>query len=337
MSPSFRLGFLTHVEGTGDPATIYQETLQIFEAADQLGFDVGWIAQHHFRIHPGRLPSPFLFLAAAAQRTQHLRLGTSIVIMPLDLPLRVAEDAAVVDALSGGRLELGVGSGGEAGEFQAFGLSMAQRREMTSAGMETLRAALRGERLNGSDHRLDPPAPTLVARIWQSAASEVGAQHVAAQGAGLMLSRAAWQDGQMTDTIQLPVAQAYLAAWGGQSARPRIALSRGVYLAADKQAALAAMQEAVMQSTNKMIQQGQWPAGLSLEQCCRRLHISFGNPDDVAASLVADKVLPYAHDLILQFSPVIPPVDQAIRMLEQLATQVAPRLGWQPKGPASLT
>jgi alkanesulfonate monooxygenase SsuD/methylene tetrahydromethanopterin reductase-like flavin-dependent oxidoreductase (luciferase family) len=127
MNSSFRLGFLTHLEGADDPRRIYQETLDLFVAADQLGFDVVWVAQHHFKERSGCLPSPFPFLAVAAERTQHLRLGTSIVVLPLEHPLRVAEDAAVVDALSGQRLELGVGSGGDAAEFQAFGVDLAQR------------------------------------------------------------------------------------------------------------------------------------------------------------------------------------------------------------------
>lgn len=331
MSPSFRLGFFTHVEGKGEPATLYEDTLRLFEAAEHFGFDVGWVAQHHFHIHPGRLPSPFPFLAAAAQRTRRLRLGTSIVTMPLELPLRVAEDAAVVDALSGGRLELGVGSGGEPGEFQAFGLDMTQRREMTTTGVETLRCALRGDPLNDTDLRLDPPAPTLLARLWQSAVAEGGARYIAAQGTGLMLARAAWHEGRLTEELQLPVAQAYFDAFDPQHGQPRFALSRAIHLAANRRVALAELQPEVMRTADKMIGLGQWPAGLTLEDYCRYLHLSYGDPDDVAESLAADTVIPLTHDLILQFNPIIPPVDQAIRMLEQLATQVAPQLGWRPQ------
>ena len=105
MSKPFRLGFLTHVEGAGDPRHIYQDTLAWFTTADQLGFDVGWLAEHHFKNPNGRLPSLFPFLAAAGERTRHIRLGTSIIILPVQQPLRVAEDAAVVDALTGGRLD----------------------------------------------------------------------------------------------------------------------------------------------------------------------------------------------------------------------------------------
>jgi len=329
MTQRFRLGFLTHLEGKGDPRQIYQETLELFVAADQLGFDVGWIAQHHFRIHAGRLPSPFPFLAAAAQRTKRIRLGTSIVVMPLEHPLRVAEDAAVVDALSDGRLELGVGSGGEAGEFQAFGLDIARRRELTSDGMRMLQHALRGESLSDSGQYLDPPAPTLVDRLWQSALSLGGVQYVAQQAAGLMLSRAAWANGKSTDQVQAPLAKAYIEAWPNASIQPRIGLSRGVYPAADKQTALAALREPVLRSAENMIRQGNVAAGLPLEAYCERMHIAYGHPEEVAAYLRADQVFPYATDLILQFNPATPPLAQAIRMLEQIATEIAPTLGWR--------
>ncbi len=84
-SNPFRLGFLTHVEGADDPQRIYRETLELFVAADALGFEVGWVAQHHFD-KAGRLPSPFPLLAAAAARTRHIRLGTAVVVLPFENP-----------------------------------------------------------------------------------------------------------------------------------------------------------------------------------------------------------------------------------------------------------
>ena len=74
MNQRIRLGFLTHSEGAGDAGRIYQETLELFAAADQIGFDVGWLAEHHFKRVLGRLPSLFPFLAVAAERTRQIRL-----------------------------------------------------------------------------------------------------------------------------------------------------------------------------------------------------------------------------------------------------------------------
>jgi alkanesulfonate monooxygenase SsuD/methylene tetrahydromethanopterin reductase-like flavin-dependent oxidoreductase (luciferase family) len=121
------LGFLTHIEGTGDSRPLYQEAPELFTAADELGFDVGWIAEYHFKELVGRLPSLFPFLAAASQVTKRIRLGTAVAILPFENPLRLAEDAAVVDVLSGGRLELGVGSGLDPGEFKALGVDVDER------------------------------------------------------------------------------------------------------------------------------------------------------------------------------------------------------------------
>lgn len=176
MANPFRLGFLTHFDGAGDPHQIYQNTLQLYSAADQLGFDVGWIAQHHLQDEDGRLPSPFPFLAAAAERTTRIRLGTAVAILPLENPIRLAEDAAVVDTLSGGRLELGIGSGFDPVAYKAFGLDIEKHRELTTAGLITLLQVLRGERLGGLDGPiLQPPVPTLADRVWQGIFSEQGA------------------------------------------------------------------------------------------------------------------------------------------------------------------
>jgi hypothetical protein len=85
-----------------------------------------------------------------------------------------------------------------------------------------------------------------------------------------------------------------------------------------------------MQSAEEMSRKGNVPAGLSLEEYCLRMHLAYGHPDEVAAALLADAVLPYTTDLILQLNPANPPLDQALRMLEQIATQIAPAMGWRP-------
>jgi alkanesulfonate monooxygenase SsuD/methylene tetrahydromethanopterin reductase-like flavin-dependent oxidoreductase (luciferase family) len=108
MPAQFRLGFLSHLHGTAEPRQLYRDYVELFVAAEELGFDSGWVAQHHFEDSAGRLLSPFPFLAAVAERTARIHLGTAVVTLPLEDPLRVAEDAAVLDALSGGRVELGV-------------------------------------------------------------------------------------------------------------------------------------------------------------------------------------------------------------------------------------
>ena len=146
-----------------------------------------------------------------------------------------------------------------------------------------------------------------------------------------MLSRAAWSNGKPTDVVQRPVAEDYLAACDAQYLPRRLALSRGIYPASDKSTALINLREGVLRSAESQVRQGIFPPGLSLECYCERLHIAYGHPDEVTAYLMADQVLPLATDLIVQFSPVIPKLNEAIRILELMATCVAPALGWQPQ------
>lgn len=321
MPNSFRLGFLSHLRGREDPQRAFQENLEIFDAADQLGFDAIWVAQHHFKDRAGLLPSPFPFLAAVAERTRRLRLGTSIVVLPFEHPLRVAEDAAVVDTLSGGRLELGVGSGSDADEFAAFGVDMASRHQRTTDGLIALKKAFAGEALAEDGQRLQPPAPSLGERLWLSGLSLRGAQYAAASGAGLLLSRSAGRGEEPVDRVQEPVAVGYRTAWGERPLPPRIGLSRGVYLGSSREAALREVEKYA---------HGGIPPGISTEAFCARVYMAYGAPAEVADRLQTDRVLPYATDLILQFDPIHPPLARVLEMLEQVATQVAPALGWRP-------
>src|ERR687891_497160 len=97
-----RLGFFSYLQGSQPHEQIYAETLELFVAADELGFDVGWVAQHHFG-HHGGLPSPFVFFAALAARTKQIGVGTAVVTLPIENPVRIAEDAAVLEGLFPGR------------------------------------------------------------------------------------------------------------------------------------------------------------------------------------------------------------------------------------------
>ena len=117
---------------------------------------MGWVAQHHAPLGGGGLPSPWTFLSHAAARTKRIRLSTAITVLPLENPVRLAEDVSVVDLLSGGRVEIGVGSGGSELEYAAFGRDVARKRELTSEGLEVLRDALANQEVGA--HRVHHPA-----------------------------------------------------------------------------------------------------------------------------------------------------------------------------------
>src|SRR5688572_14346193 len=162
---SKRLGFFTRLLDNTSAQERYRLATEQIVHAERCGFDSAWIAQHHFHEAEGGLPAPLVFLAHVAARTSTIRLGTGIVTLPLEEPIRVAEDAAVLDLLIDGRLELGVGTGGNPTAFAAFGLDSARRREIFAENLAILRDALGGRALKGGD-TLYPTQPPLLDRIW---------------------------------------------------------------------------------------------------------------------------------------------------------------------------
>ncbi|MGH7333386.1 MAG: LLM class flavin-dependent oxidoreductase [Candidatus Rokuibacteriota bacterium] len=112
---------LSPLQAGGD----FEETIRECEEAEAAGFDSVWLGEHHNS--PLLYPTPLLSLAAIASRTRRLRLGTAVLVVPLYHPLQVAEEAAMVDVISGGRLILGVGVGYAPEEFAAFGIPLEER------------------------------------------------------------------------------------------------------------------------------------------------------------------------------------------------------------------
>lgn len=318
-----RLGFLTHVQG--DDA--YRKAQELFVVADDLGFDVGWVAQHHEPLQGGGLSSPWTFLAYAAARTRRIRLSTAITIVPLEHPIRLAEDVSVVDTLSGGRVEIGVGSGSGPAEYRVFGRDFDRKRELTTEGLRILRAALAGEEV-ADGFRIQPPPGDFRDRIWQGVFSAAGARHAAGEGSHLLLNRAAYGYDEDTDVVQRAWADAYLDSWT-HPRTPRIGLSRLVFPAKDRRTALARIEDGLNHATAGFVARGTFPAGRSTEEYLRRFHAFIGHPDEIVEALRAEKVLPVATDLITQFNPGIPDFGAAVRGLELIATEIAPALGWK--------
>ncbi|HKW91383.1 MAG TPA: LLM class flavin-dependent oxidoreductase [Methylomirabilota bacterium] len=169
-------------------AELYGELLDQVEAADALGFDSFWIAEHHFHEYGGA-PRPPVWMAAAAARTRRIRLGAAVVVLPFDNPLRTAEDYAMVDLLSSGRLDLGVGAGYLKHEYAGFNLDPEEKRARFDEGLEILLRAWTGERFSyeGRYHRVRdvqlnvrplqrPRPPIWVATLRADSAPRIGAR-----------------------------------------------------------------------------------------------------------------------------------------------------------------
>jgi len=126
---------------------VYDYALEECRLAEEVGFDAVWLAEHHFSQY-GICPSLAPMAAAIARETRRVRIGTSVVIAPFEHPLRIAEEWAMVDILSNGRLEFGLGRGYQPKEFRGLGVSMEKTREKFDESYEIIRRAWTHERMS---------------------------------------------------------------------------------------------------------------------------------------------------------------------------------------------
>ena len=326
-----RLGFFTRLLDQAGPAERYRlATAQIIHA-ERLGFDSAWIAQHHFHEDEGGLPAPFVFLAQVAAQTSRIRLGTGIVTLPLELPIRVAEDSAVLDLMSGGRLEVGVGGGGNLSSYAAFGQNSAERTALLVGHLQVMRDAWAGRPLPGGVDRLYPANPSLVERVWQATFTVDGARRAGAAGDGLMLSRTQPRPADAPDLslaeMQNPMIDAYMAALP-DGREPRILASRTVFVADDNTEARRLAEVGLGRHRARLSRLGRATGDGSLAAMIAAMDVHLGAPDDVIASLKTDSTLARATDLAVQVHSIDPPHPFILRSIALVAEVVAPALGW---------
>lgn len=139
-----------------DPARLYESIVAQCVRAEALGWDDVWLSEHHF-VEDGYTPSMLPLAAAIATRTKRVRIGTSVLLLPLHDPVRIAEDAATVDIVSNGRFELGIGAGYRIGEFKGFQIPRKERDGRMEEATTILRRLFAGERFSfqGDHYRYD--------------------------------------------------------------------------------------------------------------------------------------------------------------------------------------
>lgn len=198
MSGLRKLGFLTiGLFDPDDPRPGHEETLRLIEIGEQLGFDSAWLRHRHLQ---HGISSPVAVLAAASQRTSRIELGTAVTPLGLENPLRLAEDLATVDILSGGRLNPGV-SVGPPMRYDDFKAHLypdtADREDFSYARVDRLLHNLRGEPVSDFEgtvgietwsRTVQPHAAGLVDRVWYGAASTSSTEWAARAGLNLLTS-----------------------------------------------------------------------------------------------------------------------------------------------------
>jgi probable F420-dependent oxidoreductase len=236
----------------------FDETLRECARAEEAGFDSVWLGEHHN--NPILHPAPLIGLAAIASRTRRISLGTGVLLLPLYHPLMVAEEGAMVDMISGGRLILGIGAGYAPEEFAAFGCSLKERGSRLEEGASLLRRLWTEENVthHGKHYSLDNAAvaPRPVQRprppIWFGAWAEPAIHRAARLGD-------VWFVGPSANLGEiLPCARMYQKAREEQgNGEGAIALFRYLFVARNSQEAIAAAGGPFIQAFERMY--FRWP------------------------------------------------------------------------------
>lgn len=324
------LAFFTRLLDDAAPGERFALAAEQIRHAEVHGIGRAWVAQHHFRAAEGGLPSPLVFLAHLAARTTRIRLGTGVITLPLEDPVRVAEDAVVADLLADGRLDLGLGSGGTPSSFVPFGEDVRDKAQTYDRKLGVLLDALSGRDI-GADNTLYPDAGDLRDRIWQATFSAAGGRRAGIHGHGLLLSRT---QPRPTDAphaplaaLQDPIIDAYLDALPSGAA-PRITASRTVFVADDRADALRFAEVGLRRAAEGFRRQGQTIQGDDLDDLIAALDTHLGTPEEVAESLAADATLSRATEIAFQVHSVDAPHPHVLRSIELFAQEVAPALGY---------
>jgi alkanesulfonate monooxygenase SsuD/methylene tetrahydromethanopterin reductase-like flavin-dependent oxidoreductase (luciferase family) len=335
--PLRKLGFLTiGLFDEADPRRGHESTLEIIELGERLGFDSAWVRHRHLQYG---ISSPVAVLAAASQRTRRIDLGTAVIPLGWENPLRLAEDLATVDILSGGRLNPGVSVGPPMHYEQVKGALYPDTADAEDFGHERVRRLLdfvRGEPatdFNGVEgfevfsDRVQPHSPGLGRRLWYGGGSLRSARWAGEHGMNLLTSSVVKAEGPETEAadfaaIQLSHIRAFRAAHpDGEAAR----VSQGLVVIPTDSASPAQRAKYEEYAARRLPRttSPQGPARLLFapdlvgpsEEIAARLHAhaAFREVDEVAFALP----FTFGHE-------------DYVQILTDMAAKLGPALGWQP-------
>jgi alkanesulfonate monooxygenase SsuD/methylene tetrahydromethanopterin reductase-like flavin-dependent oxidoreductase (luciferase family) len=339
-----RLGFLT----TGpfdpaDPANGLEDALRLVELGDALGLDTAWLRPDHLR---NAISSPVAMLAAASQRTSRIGLGTASIPVRAENPLRLAEDLATVDLLSGGRLRPGLSVGNPtrvAAVDRAIHPMTAEHEEPGRERLLRFRDLLRGGPVPGAEDRDDerdddealtptvqPASPGLADRLGYGAATLRTAAWAGSHGFRLLASDVTERGsrGRGFAQDQRDLIDAYRAAHPDPAAA-HVTLALVVVptdgATAEQRARYAADAAARAERAARADQSEDPRAASSMV----RAPDLVGPSDELAAALLADPAVQAADELAIGLPAGLPAGDRA-RILTDVAERLGPALGWSP-------
>lgn len=307
-------------------ARLYAETLeQAAWAERELGFGSAWISEHHLAVD-GYTPSPLTLAAALATKTERMRIGTSIVILPLQHPVRLAEDALTVHAISGGRFSLGVGLGYRTVEFKGFGIAMNDRRGRLEEGIDILRAAFAGQTFSHRGRHFDLGEITITPRpdagggpeLWIGGFTPPAIRRGARLGDGMLLA--------MPEAWSL-----YKSECEAVGRVPRLAAGYHWILGDDPEAELAAAAPHLMHQTNEYGMHGAYGPAEKWRPVTTTAELLTRSPwelkdADAAAEVVVAAAQAGVEDVHAWTIFPGEPIERSSARLEYFARQVVPRV-----------
>ena len=332
--PPLRVGvaydFRNPPESGMSHAAFYAAIIEQAAWLDGLGLDVAWFTEHHF-VEDGYLPSWTPVVGAIAARTKNLRFSSDVCLMPFNHPIRLAEDLAVLDNISNGRVEIGAGMGYAPHEFRGFGLPLARRVSLTNEALEVLVRAFTGETFSFEGKRysfkdvkitpgyVQPGGPPL----WIAAMGKPGAERAAHHRANLL------PQGLRSDTLDHW--SATLKAAGGDPATRRIGIIRSCLVTDDRERDWPAVREGErrrMAVYNRFFAEAGGRGGVEGITAEARIPQTWvvGDVDHCVAELSAFIREYGVTDLVTWGVPPGMRPDQMAPSLERFVRDVAPRL-----------
>lgn len=314
----------------------YAGAIALVRLAEEEGFDSAWVSEHHFS-EDGYLPSLLPMLAAFAAATSQIELGTGVVLAPFHDPIRLAEDFAVVDQISGGRVVCGLGIGWRDEEFRAFGIDVSSRVRRLTEIVEILRLAWSGDRFDfrGRHYSYDAvrvtPQPARVPPIYVGGFVDSAIRRAGRIGDGYISSRA--RPERVRDAFE---AAAAARRESGREGLPLAALLQNAFVTTDPDRDWPIVARGI---GHQLGVYAGWRAGTDVpgsplkvappDDATIRATTAYGTPDDVYEFLKPLVPILAAHPdshLILRFhypGMDAAPAAEAIRLF---AREVAPRL-----------
>ena len=314
------------------------QSIDLAVAAEELGLDGAFFRVHHFA---RQLASPFPLLSAIAAKTSRIEIGTGVIDMRYENPLYLAEEAASVDLISGGRLALGVSRGSPETALhgsESFGFVPPEGMDdadLARAHTELFLAAITGAgvaegnpQMTGSSSPLpvQPQSPGLSDRIWWGAGSRATGVWTAEHNMNLMSSTLLTEDtGVPFGDLQAEQIQQFRDAWktAGWEREPRVSVSRSILpITTDEDRAYFGGRRSIEDSHDQV-------GYLDATTIARFGKSYIGDPEKIVAELLEDAAVREA-DTVLLTVPNQLGVEYNTHLLETVAQHIAPAIGWEP-------